>query len=83
MFDTLLPRPSLQYNTPLHFNTLHPIALCFIRTDFFRGTVFTVFCQLTLRSKGLYWYFILKKIFDKKRLNFVPLSDVYFVFIET
>jgi len=27
MFDTLLLRPSLHYNTPLHFTTLHPTTL--------------------------------------------------------
>ena len=27
MFDTLLLRPSLQCNTPLHFTTLHPTTL--------------------------------------------------------
>jgi hypothetical protein len=28
MFDTLLLRPSLHFNTPLHFTTLHPTKNC-------------------------------------------------------
>jgi len=34
MFDTLLLRPSLHYNTPLHFTTLHPATLHYTSLHF-------------------------------------------------
>jgi hypothetical protein len=34
MFDTLLLRPSLHCNTPLHFTTLHPTTLYYISLHF-------------------------------------------------
>jgi len=46
MFDTLLLRPSLHCNTPLHFTTLHPTTLYY--TSHFMQLHFTTLIDTSL-----------------------------------
>ena len=67
IFDTLLLRPSLHCNTPLHFTTLHPITLHYTSLHF------TTFHSTTLHYTLLHF-----TTFHPTTLHYTPLHFTTF-----